>query len=292
MADQSGSANFRALFEVALQAYEKKTGFSLAQHPLAVKLQSCDSVEEITALLQGKAQAFSDFHANHGGITRSIKIIVSGLSLLSNATSFANAVALVRRKVLMACLTLLSVFLQTLFPPTTAIQAGLAILLDVCAVLYLTYSCHYDIQMNQAATGVISSGHALDLLESIEQFVKRLDIYIRIPLTPAMVEMVVKILVELLSTLASVTKELKQRRSSECLLADVILFSAHVVKIAKKFFGAKDIEAVLQRLDRLTQDEVRTTAAQTLEVVYGLVHNMREFMDGEQMHWACCPLSV
>jgi uncharacterized membrane protein YbaN (DUF454 family) len=134
MADQSGSARFQALFESALQAYEKKTGVPLAQHPLAVKLQSCDSVEEITALLHGQAQTFSDFHAN-GGITRSIKITVSVLSLLSNATSFADAVGLVRRKVLMACFTLLSVFLQRLFPPTTAIQAGLAILLDVCAVL-------------------------------------------------------------------------------------------------------------------------------------------------------------
>ncbi len=40
---------------------------------------------------------------------------------------------------------------------------------------------------------------------------------------------------------------------------------------------------VLQRLDRLTQDEVRITAAQTLEVVYGLVQNMRVVMDGEQL---------
>jgi hypothetical protein len=66
------------------------------------------------------------------------------------------------------------------------------------------------------AKGVISSADALvELLESIKQFVDRLDIYIRIPLTPSMVEIVVKIMVELLSTLALVTKELQQRRSSE-----------------------------------------------------------------------------
>jgi len=39
---------------------------------------------------------------------------------------------------------------------------------------------------------------------------------------------------------------------------------------------------VLERLDRLTQDEARTTAAQTLAVVHGLVQNMRGFMDGEK----------
>jgi len=83
---------------------------------------------------------------------------------------------------------------------------------------------------------VISSGDALNLLETIEQFVKRLDIYTRVPLTPAMVEIVVKILVELLSMLASVTKELKQRRSSECLLADVIPFSARHSQICEEVF--------------------------------------------------------
>ena len=39
--------------------------------------------------------------------------------------------------------------------------------------------------------------------------------------------------------------------------------------------------AVLERLDRLTQDEARSTAAHTLAVVHGLVQNMRVFMDGK-----------
>ena len=41
------------------------------------------------------------------------------------------------------------------------------------------------------------------------------------------------------------------------------------------------MESVLQRLDRLTIDEARTTATQTLDVVHGLVQNMRVVMDGE-----------
>ena len=44
---------------------------------------------------------------------------------------------------------------------------------------------------------------------------------------------------------------------------------------------------MIQRLDRLTLDEARITAAQTLEVVYGLVQNVRVVMDGEQMRQAC-----
>jgi len=48
-----------------------------------------------------------------------------------------------------------------------------------------------------------------------------------------------------------------------------------------KLRGEKEIEATIQRLDRLTLDEGRATAAQTLEVVYGLVQQKRAIMDGE-----------
>ncbi len=40
------------------------------------------------------------------------------------------------------------------------------------------------------------------------------------------------------------------------------------------------MEAVIQRLDRLTQEEAQTTATQTLEVVHGLVKNIKVVMDG------------
>ena len=80
--------------------------------------------------------------------------------------------------------------------------------------------------MNQAAKGVIVSSHntLADMLESIEQFVSRLEIYTRIPLTNPMVEIVFKIMVELLSILALATKELKQREPSEWAFTNVIRF--------------------------------------------------------------------
>ena len=63
-------------------------------------------------------------------------------------------------------------------------------------------------------------------------------------------------------------------------------------KFAKKLLGESEIEAVLQRLDRLTQDEARMTVAQTLGVVHGLVGNMRVVMEGVQslLDWSfpCC----
>ena len=59
------------------------------------------------------------------------------------------------------------------------------------------------------------------------------------------------------------------------------LTERNAVKVIKKVFGEKDVDAVLQRLDRLTEDEARTTATQTLEVVYSLVQSMTAIMDGE-----------
>jgi hypothetical protein len=55
-----------------------------------------------------------------------------------------------------------------------------------------------------------------------------------------------------------------------------------IEKFTKKLLGESDVEAVLARLDRLTQDEARMTAAQTLGVVHGLVGNVRAVMEGEQ----------
>ena len=67
-----------------------------------------------------------------------------------------------------------------------------------------------------------SYGALLDLLESIDHFLKRLDIYTKIPPTPAMDEILVKIMVELVSTLALATKELKQGRPSASVLPEVM----------------------------------------------------------------------
>jgi hypothetical protein len=51
-------------------------------------------------------------------------------------------------------------------------------------------------------------------------------------------------------------------------------------KFAKKLLRESEIEAVLQRLDRLTQDEARMAVTQTLGVVHGLVGNIRVVMEG------------
>ena len=76
-----------------------------------------------------------------------------------------------------------------------------------------------DVQVYQAIKDVDANYDSLvDLLESIEHFLSRLDIYIKYPPTSstvAMEEIIIKIMVELLSTIALVTKQIKQKRPRE-----------------------------------------------------------------------------
>ncbi len=79
-------------------------------------------------------------------------------------------------------------------------------------------------KLYQVAKGVLDSYDALvDLLELIEQLINRLDIYTKVPPTVAMTETVVKILMELLATLALATKHIKQGKplASESVFGEV-----------------------------------------------------------------------
>jgi hypothetical protein len=91
MANQSGSVSFQTLLESALLQYEKNTGVTLAKHPLALQLQSCNSVEDFDKLLQDEVK---DVRENER-ITKSMKTIVSILTPLNSVASL-HAVSVVR----------------------------------------------------------------------------------------------------------------------------------------------------------------------------------------------------
>ena len=58
----------------------------------------------------------------------------------------------------------------------------------------------------------------VDIFECIENFLRRLGVYTEIPATPAMSEVLVKIMIELLSVLALATKQVNQGRFSKPIL--------------------------------------------------------------------------
>jgi hypothetical protein len=80
---------------------------------------------------------------------------------------------------------------------------------SLCEVLF-------NITLCKAAKDVGASEEALaDLFERIENFFKRLESYTEVPPTNAMTDIIVKIMVEILSTFALATKEIKQGRAGE-----------------------------------------------------------------------------
>ena len=96
-----------------------------------------------------------------------------------------------------------------------------------------------------------------------------------------MTDISVKIMAELLSVFALATKQIKQGRFSEWIVIfNRRLLKRGIEKFAKKLLGESEIEAVLRRLDRLTQEEGRMTVAETFEVVHGLMNNVKVVMNG------------
>ena len=162
--------------------------------------------------------------------------------------------------------------------------AGIDVLLTVRPLDTLFNRVPSDVRLCQAASGVTSSYDALsDLFECLGSFLKRLEIYVTIPHTSMMTDIIVQIMVEVLSVLALATKQIKQGRFSEWVITYTLsIAQCAVEKFAKKLLGESEVEAVLQKLDRLTQDEARMTVAQTLGVVHGLVGNVKVVMDGTQ----------
>ena len=111
----------------------------------------------------------------------------------------------------------------------------------------------------------------------MEYFFKRLEAYIKVRPTVAMTDIIVKIMTEVISILGIVTKEIQQGRTSQPFPVDLspklyILAG----KYLKKLFGSKDIEDALLRLDKLTQEEARMAAAESLTITRSIDDTVKD----------------
>ena len=120
----------------------------------------------------------------------------------------------------------------------------------------------------------------IGLFQRFERYLRRLQVFTNIP--SALGEILVEIMVELLGVLALTTQQIKLGRFSKSVLTDRSHLAYHDAgKLAEKLFlGENDVEEVLQRLDRLTDDELRMTATETLEIVNCLFKDMKTVIDG------------
>ena len=133
MTDQSASLPLQALFELALKDYETMTAVSLAEHPLAQKLDDCHSIQSITTLLQDQARPLGEFRGRDR-IMKSIRSTVSFLYKLSGTTALGDSIGVVRHKTLVMVFHVSDIVLLLLqaLPPAKALHTGLGILLAVC----------------------------------------------------------------------------------------------------------------------------------------------------------------
>ena len=141
--------------------------------------------------------------------------------------------------------------------------------------------------LSKAAKGVFASQDVLtNVFESIGNFFRRLETYVQVPPTPGMTDMIVKIMIEALSILAIVTKEISQSRASKLIACMNRHYRVSTdccsEKYLKKVVGRTDIEDGLAQLDRLTQEEVRMAAAQGLKATHAVHDEVKSVGDRVQ----------
>ncbi|KAH8982015.1 hypothetical protein EDB86DRAFT_387590 [Lactarius hatsudake] len=192
----TSSTNFGTIFGAALEGYNKQTKKDIISHPLAVQLQSCDSPSAILAVLRAQVQAFDQSQVANEKLTKWLDPTVNVLYAFS--ATLGEGVGLT-------------------FPPAKAIFAGIGVLL-------------------QAVKDVRASQNVLvDLFDCMEYFFMRLEKYIDIRPTAAMTDIIVKIMVEVISILGIVTKEIRQGRTSTSFSFDRSPnTNHHVVRYLKK----------------------------------------------------------
>lgn len=120
----------------------------------------------------------------------------------------------------------------------------------------------------------------LALFDCIENSLKLLRIHVQIPSNMVVLGKAMKILFELILVLALSTRQAQHGRLRESVFVDVVVAHSTPENIKEKWLKEEDIGRVQRRLGRLTEDETQMTVTYNMEVVYGLISNIRVLIDG------------
>ena len=205
--------NFQQIFNNALKAYEKKTKKDLLAHPLAAQLQACDSPTAVLAVLQQQVHELNQSRNGDDKLTKWLDPTINVLYSFSSA--LGEGVGLVSFR---TWIHLRAAFLYPFgrfFHPRRSYLLESVFSFWWVSFLIPSYG-HSNTCISQAAKDLPASQETLvDIFERIENFFRRLETYVEVAPTPEMMDMIVKIMVEVLSILAIATKEIKQGRTSE-----------------------------------------------------------------------------
>ena len=83
----SSESTFQAIFQAALISYQKQTKKDLLTHPLASKLQSCESTAVIVTILQDRVREFEESSKGDERLTKWLGPTVNVLNAFSATVS-------------------------------------------------------------------------------------------------------------------------------------------------------------------------------------------------------------
>ncbi|KAH8980416.1 hypothetical protein EDB92DRAFT_1820571 [Lactarius akahatsu] len=222
-----------------------------------MRLQACDSPAAILTILQEQVDQFKQSRSADERLHKWLDPTINVLYAFSQ--TLGEGVGLVNINLSVDDHTLISI--RQVFSPAKAIFAGAGVLL-------------------LAAKEVEASQDILiDIFERIENFFRRLEIYTKVPPTPAMTDMMVQIMVKVLDILGTATKEMKQSRASGFRVVFRLRFPEAdecSVKFLKKVAGIRKLEDDLKKLDKMTTEEARMANAETLKIT----HDIDKKVDG------------
>ncbi|KAH8986515.1 hypothetical protein EDB86DRAFT_2241656 [Lactarius hatsudake] len=109
------SSNFKAVFEKALKAYNKKINQDLTAHPLAIQLQPCNSPATILTILQEQVDQFKQSRSADERLQKWLNPTINVLYTFSQ--TLGEGIGLV-------------------FSPAKVIFAGAGVLLLVSSIVY------------------------------------------------------------------------------------------------------------------------------------------------------------
>ena len=202
------SANFTAIFDAAIGEFQALTKEDLGTHPFAVALGNSSSPESVLDVFRTQAQSFNRFREGNDKLMTWLTRIIHVVLTLSGTF---DRIGVVSPLPLCDILSFMSIF-SAILPRKTSLywywRSSRGQSLPTSRGVFTLYS-------SQAVRDVVASYEVLaNLFERIQFFLQRLDHYTAVTLTPDMMELLAKIMAQILSILALSTKIMKERKIS------------------------------------------------------------------------------
>jgi hypothetical protein len=129
-AASSSSSNFQLIINNALDTYRKRTKKDPLTHPLAAKLQACDTPAAILAILREQIHGLDQSQRGDERWSKWLDPTVNVLFAFS--TTIGAGVSLVFRRACYLSEICVLTFILQVFSPASVIFTGIGVLLSVC----------------------------------------------------------------------------------------------------------------------------------------------------------------